>query len=197
MPVAPPAVATAGEAASSELAPGATAGAAGSAIVIEPSSAAQVPAAIETGAVAAPRRAAPTLTKFADWVLECIPIDARKQCALRQTVADAKGRRIIQIVVRHGGRVPFLEVSVPLGISIPYGVTINLSEQSKLSTQLVDCDAAGCRSVAPLDAATLGELKDATSVSVTFQDSRSGKLLTVGGSLNGFADGVKQVLAAM
>ena len=161
------------------------------------------PKPIETGAVkpaataAAPAAQAPDITKYADWVLECAPIDARKHCSLRQTVADGKGRRIIQLVARRGGNTAFLEVSVPLGISIPYGVFIVLSEKTKLSTELVDCDATGCRAVTPLDEKTLGELAAAKSVSVSFQDSKSGKLLTVGGSLNGFTEGVKLVLASL
>ena len=161
------------------------------------------PKPIETGAVkpaasaVAPAAQAPDITKYADWVLECAPIDARKHCSLRQTVADGKGRRIIQLVARRGGNTAFLEVSVPLGISIPYGVFIVLSEKTKLSTELVDCDATGCRAVTPLDEKTLGELAAAKSVSVSFQDSKSGKLLTVGGSLNGFTEGVKLVLASL
>lgn len=134
---------------------------------------------------------------FADWILECAPgAQEKRQCSLRQTITDGKGRRIVQLVAARNGKTTYLDVVVPLGIFIPYSVTLNLAENAKLAMQVVDCDKTGCRAVIPLDDKALARMKSAKSVSVTFQDSKSGKLLTVEGSLNGFAQGIAMILAA-
>lgn len=149
---------------------------------------------IETGAIAP---AAPPVksTKFADWSLDCIELEGKKRCGLRQTIADGQGRRIAQIMARHSGKSPYLEITVPLGISIPFGVALMMSDTSKIVAQLADCAADGCRAVAPLDDKALGELKAAKALAIVFQDSKTGKVLKVNGSANGFADGVGKVAA--
>jgi invasion protein IalB len=126
---------------------------------------------------------------FADWVRECRAIkDNKNVCTLRQTVRDGKKRRIIEFVAARTPKTAFLEIKLPLGVSIPYGVTLNLADNIKLPTQLVDCNLGGCRSVIALDDKTLGQLKGAKSLGVSFQDSRSGKVITIGGSIKGFND---------
>ena len=154
-------------------------------------------------AIASPQAAA-TVTQpgpaqsmtFADWVLSCQPAAAKQLCALSQTVRDTKNRRIIQIVAKRNGPAAYLELNVPLGISIPYGVSLDLSETIKLQTHLADCDPAGCRSVIALDEKNLPQIKSAKSLAVTFQDSKSGKIITIKASPNGFDQGIAMVLAA-
>ncbi len=158
----------------------------------DPPAAAEKP--IETGSIGPP---APPIvsTKFTDWILECMELDGKQKCGLRQTVTDGKGRRIVQIVARHSGKTAYLEVNVPIGISIPFGVTLQLSDTAKITARLADCDTTGCRAVAPLDDKTLAEIKAAKSLAVVFQDSKSGRVLKVNGSLTGFSDGVGKVTA--
>jgi invasion protein IalB len=150
---------------------------------------------LETGAIAP---AAPPVksTKFADWSLDCIQLEGKQRCGLRQTIADGQGRRIAQIMARHSGKSPYLEITVPLGISIPFGVALMMSDTSKIVAQLADCAADGCRAVAPLDDKALGEIKAAKALAIVFQDSKTGKVLKVNGSANGFADGVGKVASA-
>ena len=140
---------------------------------------------VETGSIGPP---APPIvsTKFTDWILDCMELDGKQKCGLRQTVTDGKGRRIVQIVARHSGKTAYLEVNVPVGISIPFGVALQLSDTGKFTARLADCDTIGCRAVAPLDDKTLAEMKAAKALAVIFQDSKSGRVLKVNGSLNGF-----------
>lgn len=149
---------------------------------------------VETGAVtAAP---APQATKSGDWLLECSPDTAKPSCTLRQLVVDAKKRRIIEMRATSVGVTAFLEVIVPTGISIPYGVSVDVAESKKLPAQLVDCSPVGCRAVLPLSAENLTALRSAATLAVTFQDSKSGKVISISGSPKGFEPGIAKVIGA-
>lgn len=156
----------------------------------------------ETGSVdkttpAAPAASAITNTAFDDWVLQCAPAkDGKTVCALMQRLADQQGRQIIKFTAARANDRAYLEVSAPLGLSIPYGVALVLPDKSEVKMQLADCLTAGCRAVVPLEQALLVKLSGAERIGVRFQDSRSGKVLTVSGSLKGFANGMAKVLEA-
>lgn len=134
--------------------------------------------------------------QYADWILECFGA-ASKKCGLRQTVTDSRGRRIVQLTARHSGKTPYLEVIVPVGISIPFGVELQLADDTKVVPKLADCDAKGCRAVTALDDNVLASIKSAKGLAVVFQDAKSGKVLKVTGSLAGFSDGVGKVIAGL
>ena len=84
-------------------------------------------------------------------------------------MTDSKGRRIVQLMARHTGKMAYLEVIVPIGISIPYGVELQLAETIKLTPRLADCEPSGCRAVAPLDEKTLANIRAAKGLTVVFQ----------------------------
>ena len=65
-----------------------------------------------------------------------------------------------------------------------------------VALQLASCDPDGCRAVAALDDNLLGTLKAAPRLAVRFQDSKSGKVLTIEASPKGLAEGAPLVLAA-
>jgi invasion protein IalB len=158
-----------------------------------PPAAASTPSSpITTGALPS----APQLqrTQLDLWMLECPATKSATPCTLRQTVNDGKQRRIIELVATRSGAIAYLEVAVPLGIAIPYGVALELAPGVKLGLQLVDCNPAGCRAVVRLDAGMIAKIQSAKSLSVVFQDSKSGKILSIGGSPKGFAEGMKRVL---
>ncbi len=62
--------------------------------------------------------------------------------------------------------------------------------------QLASCDPDGCRAVAALDDALLSRLKTTPRLAIRFQDSKSGKVLTIEASPQGLAEGAPMVLAA-
>lgn len=149
----------------------------------------------ETGALPA-NKTAETLkdATFDDWVMKCAKLaDGSQHCGLIQRLADKKGRKIIEFMAARNGKTPYLEVNAPLGLSIPYGVSLVLPDNTEVKMQLADCYAKGCRAVAPLDETTLAKLKGGERIGVRFQDSNSGKVLTVSGSLKGFANGIAKL----
>jgi invasion protein IalB len=133
---------------------------------------------------------------FADWLLTCPGGTEKQQCVLSQSVRDAKDRRIIEMIAKRAGPAAYLELIVPLGIAIAYGVSLDLPDAAKLPARLVDCNAAGCRAVLALDDKTLAQIKAAKTLAVTFQDSKSGKIISISGSAKGFEQGIAMVLAA-
>ena len=133
---------------------------------------------------------------FADWFLTCSAGTEKQLCSLSQTVRDAKDRRIIQMTAKRAGAVAYLELIVPLGIAVAYGVNLELSDTTMVQAKLVDCASDGCRAVLALDANVLPQIKAAKTLAVTFQDSKSGRTVSIGGSLRGFEQGLAMVLAA-
>lgn len=155
---------------------------------------------VETGGIEtapAPTVPATPVTQFEDWVMRCeTGKDGRRACALVQRLADPKGRKIIQFTVARSATSAYLQVSAPLGLSIPFGVGLVLSDATEVKMELADCDTSGCRAVVPLSKETLARIKGSKRLGVRFQDSKSGKVLTVNGSLKGFASGIAKVLGA-
>jgi len=154
---------------------------------------------IETGSTAPPPAAGNVVTQdtaFDDWLLKCAaPAEGKQRCVLIQRLADAKGRKIVLFKAARAASTPYLEVNAPLGLSIPFGIALVLPDGSALKMELADCNASGCRAVVPLSEATIAKLKSDQRLGVRFQDSKSGKVLTVNGSLKGFANGVAKLLA--
>ncbi|MDQ3565844.1 MAG: invasion associated locus B family protein [Pseudomonadota bacterium] len=142
-------------------------------------------------------RAQPQSITFGDWVVECVAgNDGTQHCLLRQTLTDDQGRKIVEFIAAKSDGKPYLEVSAPLGLSIPYGITLRAPEKNEFKMQLLECAPTGCRAVVPIDDKVIATLKAARTMEVMFQDSKSGKVLTITGSLKGFAQGIAVVLAA-
>jgi invasion protein IalB len=149
--------------------------------------------------VTEPQKDAPKVTQkpgvFGDWVLQCAK--GSQDCTLHQRLADNKGRKVLAFkAARTPKSTLYLEVSAPLGLSIPYGVKMILPDSTEVPMQLADCDATGCRAVMPIGDGTLTKLKTLERLGIRFQDSKSGKVLTISGSLKGFADGIAKVQGA-
>ena len=190
-PAAPSPPAAAAAAAPAATAPATTAPAAA------PLAASAAGAPITTGTVPpAAAAAAPAPVKSGDWMLECGGETPQPVCTLRQLVADSQKRRIVEMRAMSVRNTAFLEVIVPVGISIPYGVTVDVAEGKKLAAQLVDCGQTGCRAVLPLNAENLTALKTAKTLAVTFQDSKSGKVISISGSPKGFDLAIAKVVGA-
>jgi invasion protein IalB len=154
-----------------------------------------LPSAV-TSVEAEPATPATPAQGIAFWFLTCSAGTEKQLCSLSQTVRDAKDRRIIQIVAKRAGPAAYLELIVPLGIAVAYGVNLELSDTTKVQAKLVDCESDGCRAVLALDANVLPQIKAAKMLAVKFQDSKSGKIVSISGSLKGFEQGLAMVLAA-
>ncbi|MGH8534445.1 MAG: invasion associated locus B family protein, partial [Gammaproteobacteria bacterium] len=97
-------------------------------------------------------QAQPQSITFGDWVVECVAgNDGTQHCLLRQTLTDDQGRKIVEFIAAKSGGKPYLEVSAPLGLSIPYGITLRVPEKNEFKMQLLECAPTGCRAVVPID----------------------------------------------
>ena len=138
----------------------------------------------------------PQSITFGDWVVECVAgSDGTQHCRLRQTLTDDQGRKIVEFIAAKNGGKPYLEVTAPLGLSIPYGITLRVLEKNEFKMQLFECTPTGCRAAVPIDDKVIAKLNAARTLEVIFRDSKSGKILTITGSLKGFAQGIAIVLA--
>lgn len=105
---------------------------------------------------------------------------------MAQKIVDRRGRRIVAIEIINRGVQAFAQIFVPLGIYIPAGVAVRVDDGAPIPTNVVDCDRQGCRSVVALDATAITAMRKGGRLAVVFVDSKSGKRLTVTGSLKGF-----------
>ena len=70
------------------------------------------------------------------------------------------------------------------------------ANETVIPLQLAACDPDGCRAVTPLEDKVATAIKAASRLAVRFQDSKTGKVLTINGSPKGFAEGSAMVTAA-
>ncbi len=116
-----------------------------------------------------------------------------KRCQLVQKLVDKKGRKIIRFTIAENKDGAFLEVSAPLGLFIPAGIKIKVDKKRERELQLVDCMKNGCRAVLLLDKVAVKEFQVGKSISALFVDSKSGKSLSIAGSLKGISAALKGI----
>jgi len=110
-----------------------------------------------------------------------------KTCAAVHVIKDKRGRKIVSFMATHLKGKPYLEVVVPLGIFLPFGVRVQVDKKPPINAQLIDCTADGCRSFVSLNNQQIADLKSGTTLRVIFKDSKSQKALLIAGSLAGFS----------
>ena len=113
---------------------------------------------------------------FKDWRIQCEkPEGDEEHCHIFQSVVLKEGnRRLLHLGV---GYVPDQEDQVvaiftlPLGISLPPGITLQVDEGESMRLPVEHCIPQGCRVLVPLDAKLLGTLKAGNKATVTFSDT--------------------------
>lgn len=110
----------------------------------------------------------------------------RSACAATYVIRDKRGRQIVSLMATRLKNNPYLEVVVPLGIFLPFGVRVQVDKEKPFQTKLVDCLQAGCRAFSQLDKAQLAALRSGKFIKIIFKDSKSQKALAVTGTLRGF-----------
>lgn len=148
-----------------------------------------------------PAAAADGGTPIGDWLLKCGTANDKgtgttSRCDLHQILRDGKGRQIVAFAARKSGKDTFLSVTLPLGLSIPFGVALVLGPDTAIPLHLAACTLEGCEAVAPIDAKFAGQLKTAQRLGVKFQDSKSGKIVEINGSMTGLTQGLAMVAAS-
>lgn len=129
---------------------------------------------------------------FGDWSKICSPTEQGELCQLSQTVnQNDSGKRLFETAVGYvpGTDNPVMFLTAPLGIFIPRGITLELTEDTMLSTAVQRCDANGCLAVTTIDPEFLEEMKGAKDGRLIFGASAD-QNMAVPLSLMGFTAGM-------
>jgi invasion protein IalB len=122
---------------------------------------------------------------FQDWLVRCQAVKDKAGCGITQKILDQRsGQPVLQLAMASQAGAYQLAVVVPLGVSVPDGVTMQIGDTTR-KIAYTQCLPGGC--VAPLaaDAALIDKMKSATDARVGVVD-RSGKPIAVPFSLKGF-----------
>jgi invasion protein IalB len=135
--------------------------------------------------------------QYGDWQMSCDtpPGASFEQCALIQNVTaeDQPNVGLSVIVLKTADKqVRLLRVLAPLGVLLPNGLGLNIDGGKIGRVPFVRCLPNGCVAEVILDDALIGKLQTGKSaIFVVFRTPEEGVGIPV--SLNGFADGFKQL----
>jgi invasion protein IalB len=106
---------------------------------------AQAPAADQSAPPARPGQ--PQITTVDDWTVRCFPVQSPSPCDMFQEVANPqRNQRILAISIAY---VPSmdryaLQVTVPLGVSLPKGLSLQTDSYTSPTLRYRRCDRDGC-----------------------------------------------------
>lgn len=127
------------------------------------------------------------IRKRAFWAHRCRgAANGGQRCHIEHAVLDPKHRQIVRFAVADVGGVRRLVVFAPVGLKIPYGVHVRIDKLAPRQLRLETCDRQSCEAELAVDAALSRQLADGARIAVLLQDGRSGRRISVAGSLQGF-----------
>jgi len=137
---------------------------------------------------AAPGR--PEVKTVEDWIVRCFPIQSPSPCDMFQEQdARESHQRVLSLSIayvpsmdRHA-----LQVSVPLDISIPKGLTLSTDGYTSPVLKYRRCDRNGCYVEMAVDNALIESLAKSSSGSKVNITADNGKTFSINFSLKGFA----------
>lgn len=137
--------------------------------------------------------------KFGNWTAKCEESKGQVQggCFIFQNlVLREGGQRVLQFAVGYVATTdaPIALLSLPLGISLPPGVTIRIGNAEPTRVIVERCEPNGCRAGLKLTAELLAQLKAGTQLTVTFHDAER-RPIEVPLSLDGFEAGLTSLKA--
>jgi invasion protein IalB len=132
---------------------------------------------------------------YGDWAVECRDAAAEKKlCVLTQTVMTAdKKRRLLKLIMGQGEEGAFFTALVPLGVSIPAGVSATIDKNKALPLVLKTCLPQGCIATTRLDEKLAKSIKSGEKLAIGFTMKPGAKPLAINGSLKGVKDGMRAV----
>jgi invasion protein IalB len=130
---------------------------------------------------------------FKDWTARCETLQdgTKAPCYIMQNVLLKKGNQpLLLVAVRNAadGDRPAAFFSLPLGVSLPGGLSLTVDEGQPLRLRYERCDRNGCHAPLPLDDALLKSLKGGRWARVAFFDAAR-REISVPVSLLGFTAG--------
>ena len=131
---------------------------------------------------------------FGSWRVSCeTAADShRRGCFIVQNlVLREGGQRVLQIAVGYVEQTPdpIALLSLPLGISLPPGASIQIDEHEAKRIPIERCEPNGCRAGLKLPEDILASFRSGSQMSVTFYDAKR-EPIVVPLSLDGFSEGL-------
>jgi len=146
--------------------------------------------------------ASATTQSFEHWSLECHdPAPGRSACSLFQNVVlppEQGGGRVMRVTIGliDGDPFPVALFVLPLGISLPPGVELEVEGLDPVRFPVERCEPSGCGGGLRLDTELLNALGSAESARVRFRDS-SRQPVELALSLRGFGPGIQALRASV
>ena len=131
----------------------------------------------------------PEIKPVGDWLVRCYPLQTQSPCDMYQQQNDAKSQqRILAVSIAY---IPHLDrhaiqISVPLGVSIPKGATLQAGSYTSPVLPYRRCDRAGCYVEMLMDNSTIDQLSHGGSDATIKVTADDGKNYALKLSMNGF-----------
>ena len=127
------------------------------------------------------------------WTVRCETAEAGTQsgCIMFQNVVlKTGGQPVLHFAIGYAPEdgTPTVIISLPLGISLPPGISIQIDEGKTANFPVERCEPEGCRAGMKLRDATIEQLTSGVRLTITFHDGER-QPITVPLSLDGFGDG--------
>jgi invasion protein IalB len=132
----------------------------------------------------------PEVKNFGDWLVRCYPVQNESPCDIYQQQNDAKTQqRVLAVSIAY---VPVrdrnaIQISVPLGVSIPRGVTVKAGNYTSPAMPYRRCDRGGCYVEMLVDNSLIDQLNHGGSDALIRITADDGKNYDLKLSLNGFS----------
>ncbi len=132
---------------------------------------------------------------YGNWTAKCEEPHEDRQggCFIFQNlVLREGGQRVLQVAIGYVPKTtePIALISLPLGISLPPGVSIELANGQPIRFPVERCEPNGCRAGLKLKEDFLAALRHAETLTVRFHDAQR-QPIEVPLSLSGFAAGLE------
>lgn len=124
-----------------------------------------------------------------DWVLACDP----RPCELTQSARNDAAGEVVKITLARREQGLFALVAVPLGISLPAGITLRIDQGASSTHQFATCTVGGCFSAIPLAGKQLRAWKQGKTLQVEFRDG-NGQPVGIAISLMGLTRGLEMMV---
>lgn len=136
---------------------------------------------------------------YGPWTLRCQPPAAGTpaSCIMFQNlVLKTGGQTVLQFGIGRapGDDTPTVLVSLPLGMALPPGITIQIDDTKPANFPIERCEPDGCHAAMKLRDATIGQLRRGQRLTITFYDGAR-KPIVMPLSLAGFSDGFDALTA--
>lgn len=129
---------------------------------------------------------------YGDWQVRCEQVKGQsKTCVMsQQALVQNSGQRLMQVNIGETDDGKQMTIILPLGISLPAGAALHLSEDNVKPLVIGFCTQAGCFVNQKLDKNLSDAIAAQESVNVSIE-TNDGKAIDVPVSSNGFGDALK------